>query len=222
MSLRHCGRYCSSLPFLLISLLGCSGQTSDIGGAPEGGAGTRGAVGASELSCGVSAPRSDYDSGFDVCDGSDRRVHRTHIASCQSQLPRSNLTPVSTSDRCTADDECVEHPNGFCDPGSSTGSGAPARSCQYGCLVDDDCATGSICLCGTYIGYCTPAECATDDDCAPGLLCAAYWKLCHTQTGFACQNPADTCLDDQSCGNGRCERDTDGIRRCTETQCLGL
>jgi hypothetical protein len=221
------GRYFSSITFVVSSLLGCSGRsTHDAApaaaghGGANGSAGAAGATNVHDFTCGVSTSRDDYDSGFEVCDGSDSRTHRNHVASCRSQLPRANIGASQSFDRCTSDEECVDQPNGFCDPGG--GPDGVVRICQYGCLVDDDCAAGSICLCGTYIGYCTLAECVTDDDCPTGLLCAAYSTQCHKHVGFACQNPSDTCFDDQDCGPERCERDTDGIRRCTDAQCSGI
>jgi hypothetical protein len=234
----NCSRYFAVLPILLVVLLGCSGRAtrktasvghggansdggaSPIGGTDDGGAGAAGATNVNSFSCEVSVSRNDYDSGFEVCDGSNLRVHRSHATSCQSQLPRADIDSPSGSDQCTSDDQCVDLPNGFCDPGG--GPDGIARICQYGCLVDNDCAAGSICLCGAYIGYCTPAECVTDDDCPAGLLCAAYWTQCHQHVGFACQSTSDICFDDQSCGTGRCERDADGIRRCTTAQCGGI
>jgi hypothetical protein len=234
------GRCSSSILLVLVPLLGCSGRAtsnavpatagdggangggdaSPIAGTADSGAGAAGATNMPDLTCGVSASRNDYDSGFEVCDGSEQRVHRTHVASCRSLLPRANIGVASTFDQCASDDECVDQKNGFCDPGG--GPDRIARICQYGCTVDDDCTAGSICLCGSYIGYCTSAECVTDGDCPAGLLCAAYWTQCHQRIGFACQNMSDSCFDDQSCGTGRCEREADRIRRCTMVECAGI
>ena len=183
------------------------------GGGPIGNSGAGGSAGASPeiFICEAPTPRPS-GGGFESCNGSDMRIHRADTAECESGLPRSNVTPLSTYDACTSDTECTDAPNGFCDPNRN----GTVRSCRYGCLVDRDCGPGFVCLCGSHIGYCAPAECSTDDDCEPGLLCAAHWKNCRSQIAFACQTRADTCIDDMSCGEGlRCERDSDGVRRCT-------
>jgi hypothetical protein len=233
-------RYFSSIAVVVGLLLGCGGRATrnaapelaGRGGAggddvPPSSAGTNdrreGAAGATnmnDLACDVSTSRDGYDSGFEVCNGSSGRIHRTHATACRSQLPRANIGTPSSWDQCTADDECVDQANGFCDPGG--GADGVVRTCQYGCITDEDCTAGGICLCGTYIGQCAPAECVTDEDCPAGLLCGAYWTQCHNLVGFACQNILDTCFDDQDCGTGRCERNTDGIRRCTTAKCTGI
>ena len=183
------------------------------GGTGVGGTGAGGM--GNVLACDVSESRDDYENGFELCDGSATRIHRSEAGTCRSLLPRENIMPVTEFDACNADTDCTERPHGHCDPGA--GFEVASLTCQYGCVVDSDCEAGSICLCGTWIGYCTQAECVTDADCPDGLLCAAWWRRCHSEVGFACQNPADECFDDSACGDGRCERQSGDIRRCTSS-----
>lgn len=203
---------------MVVGAIGCGGRASpDVSIESGGTSGSSGSAGVIHdvADCQVSVPRNVYGGGFESCNGADMFVHRSVASLCASRLPRSSVALTSSSDECTSDEQCTGAPNGFCDP-----DGRGIRVCQYGCLNDKDCARGSICLCGTYVGYCTAANCSTDGDCGSGLLCAEYWKRCHTQTGFACQTPSDTCIDDHGCGaDGRCEIGEDGARRCVTGEC---
>jgi hypothetical protein len=200
---------------------GGGGARAGSAGAAKGG--TAGAAGAAlDLTCQASKSPDDYDSGFEICDGNAMRLHRTHLSICRSKLPRANVEPPPPfNNECTSDQDCTAKRHGICTPGG--GPDGVALACQYGCMTDDECDPGSLCLCGTDIGYCTAAECSTDAECGQGSLCAAYWVKCHHQVGFACQNPADTCLDDSNCSSGSfCERSEDGLRRCVPGVCSGI
>ncbi|HEY3234995.1 MAG TPA: ferritin-like domain-containing protein, partial [Polyangiaceae bacterium] len=114
-------------------------------------------------------------------------LHREAPGVCVSKLPRD---VTFTYIQCTSDLDCTASPHGYCDGGY----------CIYGCIVDDECGPGRICLCGYPVGHCARATCAIDADCPTGLLCASWTGGCEA-TLFDCQTPADQCGGNGDCSN---------------------
>jgi hypothetical protein len=136
------------------------------------------------------------DSGYEQCEGG--WLHRKEVVVCASALPRATTCDAAgTTGGCTTDADCIEQPNGHCDPDSF---GAGGCYCEYGCVQDSDCAAGQICVCGDPVGYCSTASCSSDADCGGDALCATYI----TEPGcggfaYACQTGADECSSDADC-----------------------
>jgi hypothetical protein len=146
---------------------------------------------------------SDAGSGFVSCD--NLLVHRATKEQCPSFVPResnsqdggagddANSTDdgAASNTPCSHDADCTAEAHGHCDS-----SGA----CRYGCVRDEECATGQICLCGYPVGQCVNATCSVDSDCAPGFNCASYAVVpgCG-EIAFACQAPGDGCASDIHC-----------------------
>jgi hypothetical protein len=133
--------------------------------------------------------------------------------------PIPNYDPVT--DFCQYDSDCTEMANGYC--GSSAVSGGDiggGRSCQYGCVSDDECGAGNICLCGDPVGRCVEASCTSDQSCEPGLHCASYDPTSGCSfVAFACQASADECVSPTDCTNEVCGLDQSGQRACVPGGC---
>jgi hypothetical protein len=133
--------------------------------------------------------------------------------------PIPNHDPVT--DFCQYDSDCTEMANGYC--GSSAVSGGDigvGRSCQYGCVSDDECGAGNICLCGDPVGRCVEASCTSDQSCGPGLHCASYDPTSGCSfVAFACQTSADECVTPTDCTNEVCGLDQSGQRACVQGGC---
>jgi hypothetical protein len=162
--------------------------------------------------CGESKPIivSGRPTGFEKCSNGSR--HRPSSGTCPSALPRSEAVVGLTIDGigdaahggCRRDQDCSERLHGYCGFADRPPTFA---SCIYGCVRDDECARGQICLCGAPVGACVPAACRTDADCAPGYLCADYavdGGECGERDAFACQSPRDTCVTTCSMDAGLC------------------
>jgi hypothetical protein len=137
-------------------------------------------------------------------------LHRAAAGACDSSLPRADLVTVPPeytdnyadggwTPACREDSDCNAGPYGHCE-----GTNAPdfGPYCAYGCVVDADCQTGQVCLCGEPVGQCMPASCATDADCGSGQLCADYTSTpgCGG-VAFACQTASDECAAASDCGD---------------------
>ena len=138
--------------------------------------------------------------GFVTCHGG--WTHREQQVNCPSLLPRAAGVGAVESG-CTSDADCTEHSEGWCyrtDPNPSI-CGAPSGRfvgrCSYGCVRDDDCGSGMICVCGEWTGQCAPSDCTTDADCG-GLLCVS------SNEGFGCQRASDECMLSADCSGGYC------------------
>jgi hypothetical protein len=199
----------TQLRFALLASLGvlplaCGGTT--LGDSREGGQ--------------CSSPRTDPATGLVTCDEGYR--HRPTSLTCtnvpnsdvdQSSLPRTQ--PGNAL--CDADpNACQQFQYGICN-GGQLGLG-----CISGCVSDQDCGTGFICLCSstTSWGVCEAATCQTNADCDPGFLCSSYTT--GYSTGYACQTPQDTCADDRDCPVGQsCQPLVSGSRQCTPRAVAG-
>lgn len=189
------------------------GTLSGCGGSLEGGDATDGEMGRGEIGGaqggvgGASHPsvgtacqpiaRNSPGPGFTECEGG--WLHRERVDTCPTSLS-ATATGVSKAGPCASDGDCTAEPYGYCGP-SAPGSGW--RSCVYGCVRDDECGAGRICVCGNPVGRCSAATCATDADCEKGFLCAGNetYNPCGLTEPyeFACQRPADACLSSASC-----------------------
>lgn len=145
-------------------------------------------------------------------------THRVEPAACDPFQPstESAIPPEYRGDggaagateqprgvfKCEFDSECTAGNNGDCvfyyDPYDSTYAGT---GCRYGCNVDADCATGTVCECTGGNNTCVPATCATDDDCEGNRLCmrSEYFDGCGTVIQYACQSPKDECIQHADC-----------------------
>jgi hypothetical protein len=139
--------------------------------------------------------------GFERCETG--QLHRTSVDGvCSSPLPRDfAFTPdevdalqLAAIERgldasalleilpCAYDVQCAIQPNGYCE---ATPGGDLLSECRYGCVSDDECDSGSICLCGDPVGTCVPALC---DDLPTTLRqgvarsrCYRYFDARHTR-----------------------------------------
>ncbi|HEX6278029.1 MAG TPA: hypothetical protein VFZ53_33525 [Polyangiaceae bacterium] len=201
---------------------GAGGGTS--GGAGAGArAGAGGESGANSFACGTTTPFAGASSGFERC--ARGYVRRTMPGTCASGLPR--VGPVenydSSVDGCEYDTDCTESADGpyaHCGPRA----GGVARTCVEGCVDDEGCGAGELCLCGEPVGRCVPASCTKGTDCATGFDCAAFDSApgCFS-TEFACQTPNDTCASAGDCDGfspnpSFCSLRS-GVRVCSINQC---
>jgi len=184
---------------------GGDGPSTGGDGTTAGGSTSSGGTGGSNSSGGASGGAAqnpfpcvdptDYGN-IEQCAGDI--VHRKAADACSSLLPRPDAVTDAPDAACTHDTDCTAFPNGYC--GSYLTTGKRQFACQYGCVVDSDCGTSGVCLCGDFIGTCTQADCVTDADCTPGFLCTESDQTpgCR-EMAFTCQSPSDTCGGDGDC-----------------------
>ena len=136
--------------------------------------------------------------GFASCEGI---VNRPQQASCPLQTPRSGVTCQSPEDNneCFRDDECTDHPNGFC--ALQPSYPGEACACVYSCTNDSECGPDAICECGSSFNMCVWAQCRINDDCQPNMLCAPSEvpNECYTSPQYDCQSPDDRCRTNADC-----------------------
>lgn len=149
-------------------------------------------------------------------------VHRSSVSACWSAIGAGDAAMGNGAvvRECNTNGECSAAPHGYCGvvvPERLGGAGgSPTESCHYGCVTNDECGMGSVCLCGDPVGTCVKASCTKDADCSGGLLCQkvqivpscgeiSYEMRC----GPACTEDAD-CADPAvasgtpTCQNGTC------------------
>lgn len=162
--------------------------------------------------CGQSTqyPQGQTPADLAVCE--NELVHRpSRDVQCSSVLPRPNsalppeLTAVDGS-TCASDNDCTEHPHGFCAAWGSPGGPPVPASCRYGCVTDTDCSDGTICICSQPVGQCIKASCHEDADCGDGMLCArwdaSHNSSCGSDFSYECQKPDDECAVGADCPQG--------------------
>jgi hypothetical protein len=182
------------------------GVRGDTGGFGGGGASNVGG-GYGRFEC----TNPETKAGFTQCE--EGWMHRPERATCPTSVPRAEEFDGSGgSHECRKDSDCVG-PLQYC---ARYADFAP-QVCRTGCLSDDDCATGNICLCGDPIGTCSPATCTTDADC-PGSVCLGtdYQSLNDLVVEFSCATEADRCRRDSDCtqpSTREC-RISAGVRQC--------
>ena len=165
------------------------------------------------IPCEGPTPESGHDHGYVQCEGA--WSHRPEVAECPDMLPTAGscaADPDGNAD-CVVDADCKAAPHGHC--GSDPLGGCV---CSYGCVRDDECEAGEICVCGEVIGSCAPASCTADADCEGGL-CASYDEECGP-SGFACQSRDDDCASSDDCPSGQSCFWVAGHRACVTPSCF--
>lgn len=141
----------------------------------------------------------DVDTGLLSCESG--LVHRPAVVACEPQPHEVVVAAEDPEPVCTADTDCTEQPYGYCD-NVGVGGLAAQMGCLYGCLTDQDCGEGAVCVCGVPYGECRSAECTSDSDCAGDTLCAEVDRtepVCGRLTAFTCQTPEDECATSSDC-----------------------
>ncbi|HMF41408.1 MAG TPA: hypothetical protein VKQ32_11970 [Polyangia bacterium] len=136
-------------------------------------------------------------------------VHRSTAQACSPTAAAANpgWPYDATGTPCTSDAQCTT------DAGQ-TGTCLHGACTVDGCLTDDDCAGGGVCVCSSPVpssavqnrNTCTHGNCRVDADCGAGGYCVPSGGVCGLD-GFFCHTPADTCVDaakdcGTSCGGG--------------------
>ena len=125
-------------------------------------------------------------------------------------LPRADGSVPCAEDPTT----CSAYQNGYCN--NRVELAAP--TCLSGCVVDQECGAGFICVCGhdesPTNGVCRPSSCLSDLECPYGF-CATYSEVCG-EGGFACNSPDDDCTTNAECPSGTCSYDSSLGHRAAE------
>jgi hypothetical protein len=180
-----------------------------IAGSPsKAGSSAGGAAGAGGTSFNCKNPTLNPATGLVECEGG--YFHRPEAKACdnaggqpgvggEGPVDPHTLPRADDFIDCSGPEDCAGFQWGFCG-----GGGGEIPHCVSGCETDNDCGSGSICICGNPSsptgGECRPAACATDADC-PGSVCAAH----HSSSGcgaitFRCITERDACASDADCG----------------------
>lgn len=130
--------------------------------------------------------------GLELCP--DGATHRVNSVTCESIIPRPTQHPPVDGVTCLNDEECVALPYGYC-----LANASGSTRCQYGCVVDSDCANDEVCHCGDPVGTCEPADCRTSSDCPDGERCVVSRGDRQRGFGYLCTSEADECLVDSDC-----------------------
>jgi len=182
---------------------------------------------------------TELGGGFQRCETG--QVHRSSIGSCASPLPRDyaftddelvalqvaaierglGAVDLPTILPCSDDRHCTAMPYGYC---KATPNSDALSECRYGCVRDNDCDSGSVCLCGDPVGTCVPALCDSDAECAGDLRCIAYDPSpgCSSFTllpVFKCQTYQDECSHDGHCVPGAHCTSTGDRFSCVDPGC---
>jgi hypothetical protein len=210
------------------------GGVSGVGAGPGvGGVGGSNGVGGSAdtgtiVPCEDPRPRmgiNGTETGYVECTGG--WIHRPERRECASILPRpGQVVPPRDGGvgGCSNDLDCSSVLHGWCAPVTGVSPPFMNTSCNSGCVRDEECAPGQICLCGDPVGRCIPASCATDADCGDAKCASSYsGTSCGSSgpTGFACQQPADACTAAGDCPAFQECAPTPAGRRCRGISCPG-
>ncbi|HXK18587.1 MAG TPA: ferritin-like domain-containing protein, partial [Polyangiaceae bacterium] len=159
--------------------------------------------------------------------------HRERVVACEAVGGAPAYEPiggagaggaaqVQDEGTCDDDSQCGAFDLGYCAYGQAGGA------CASGCLTDQDCPSGTICICDATPspvgGRCVLSNCGSDRDCAPGYFCATYWPECGDDQLFACQKATDQCVSDADCSDGAlCTLPSNryDFRRCDGALCVG-
>ena len=172
-----------------------AGGTTTSGGsgaavAASGGAstGSGGSTDPASMPAVCTSPSGDPATGVITC--AEGYSHRTKVVTC-ALLPRVGpATSQPGGEGCKLDSDCYDILYGYC----NISMGHETGTCFAGCTTDQDCRTGSICICdaepSSNGGSCHPSSCLTDDDCSGGSLCASPQPSpCISNNPFACRRP---------------------------------
>jgi hypothetical protein len=130
--------------------------------------------------------------------------HRPTATAC-TRTPNATLPDGGTPGACNTEADCA-----------ASYLRCAEHQCGYdACLVDGDCAPGTVCVCSAGNGgglrspgnVCVPATCAVDSDCGAGNVCEPSRGYCGSIQGFYCTSSKDTCVvpaKDCSCGGNTC------------------
>lgn len=132
----------------------------------------------------------EYGGGFITCDDHGS-LRRPAPAVCGSSLPRPEPVDPAFVQHCSYDADCIEKIHGHCEFGE----------CEYGCVVDAECAADELCFCGEAIGTCVGAACRSDEDCPADYPCSANLRFGYDTAGAFCQSPYDACITDNDCNS---------------------
>jgi hypothetical protein len=193
-----------------LAALACGGQTDADQESVSGGAGgTSGGAGGTSNTSSCVNPRpvigiDGRETGFVTCEAGF--IHRPEVRECPSIVPRPDpvappqLDPPSA---CTRDQDCAHMIHGHCVAGQGYRASSVYGYCVTGCVRDQDCESGMVCVCGNPVGQCQSATCTTDADCGAGRLCTSAETLSCDGAPylgeFACQMPGDACRGRADC-----------------------
>jgi hypothetical protein len=136
----------------------------------------------------------------------------------------SGTTGACHDEVCHGDTDCTAQPFGRC-AGVDEGAGAiEFTRCMYEqCLSNDDCATGSVCVCDGGWRYCVAAACTSNEDCPASEQCIRADTCGEGPFGpFLCTSPADECHVNSDCalrGTGNSCAAEDGHLKCISIIC---
>lgn len=211
----------------------CGGSTSSPGtgdaGSGSGGSGSGSGSSGSGSSGSSSGVVGGSSSGAVTCAGSGKGTPAETPAEHRSAPATCTRTVVTGFDggSCNGDADCQD---------ASLGPNAHCVEHVCGedeCLVDADCAAGTICICssdvgggnGLHVNRCVPSNCTTDGDCGSGNYCVPSRGYCGGADGFYCTSGSDTCVVPQSdcaCGGNACVYAPEvGHFACGATTCSG-
>jgi hypothetical protein len=122
--------------------------------------------------------------------------HRATAAACRRSPPIGTPADAVPVVACSSDLDCRGD-------GSTQGLVCRGGYCDFGadeCLVDADCASGSVCVCGNGAfqqpyNTCVAASCRIDADCGRNGYCSPSLGGCGSVVGFHCRTRQDTCVD---------------------------
>jgi hypothetical protein len=161
--------------------------------------------------CGVKGSEGGSDSGtcLGIAFGQrssppvDNRPSATTCTRTPNPTPGPDAAPPMS---CNTDADCTTAVN--------TGVHCAEHVCGYDqCLVDSDCPSNQLCVCGNMLrgglgSECVPAACHTDADCGAGNYCVVSPGYCGDITGYYCTSNRDTCVDPTrdcaACGGNSC------------------
>ncbi len=189
------------------------------------------AIGAACSGAGTDSVDTRSDAGLEttkpdanVCEVSGEG--RPAAATCEGARDpgpyRSGLSDACNDFRegCETDADCSDGDGGRCLVDDDDVS-----RCTYDeCFEDDDCPSGSVCVCGGADGpgnHCaTRGDCRVDADCGNGGVCSPSRDFCGDEriVGFFCRTCDDECVADSDCAaDDYCGFDQNvGAWRCFE------
>lgn len=98
-------------------------------------------------------------------------IARRNVQDCPSQLPTRGCPNVGKgAEACRKDSDCQQGLNGYCHRRGLE----PGCSCDYGCVNDEQCGPGRVCVCSNPVGVCVESECDEKTECP--AVCATYLK----------------------------------------------
>jgi hypothetical protein len=145
---------------------------------------------------------TEMPSGFVQC--ANGFIHHAEAVECVTPQGMDHPDCANFGGTCQTNADCMLNPYGSCQMEGFDGF----CSCNYGCVTDDDCQDGEVCVCAGVIGpyaQCIPGECTTGEDCA-GELCglSTHHDVCSDSHEMACTTATDECHVDADCEPAPC------------------